>query len=154
MNSNTNIHMKNKRVLGCAGWAIILSLAGTILINLSSLILNNFVRYWDARSSFSQFIFFLLPTITFSIIIGSKTRPGLHFFRSALIIVPIVVIIFSSYFYYGYMISAAISDVPTNESFWHPVSNGIAIIIDGFVLGIIASYGYWHAGKKDKSEQS
>ena len=144
---------RQKRTMGCAGWAVILSFLAIIFFGIWAnvgrgyLYLNIFTG-WKPSDFLSFFTIFLLPTLILSMIIGSRTKPGSNLLLSALIIVPLVTCIYTLFLYLDMGFGIAISDTPPTKTFWHPVSIGLTAIFFGIILGIIASFGYWHAGRK------
>lgn len=152
-NANKEVDKKKKRIFGCIGWAIVLSASGSILLNIFSLVKNgfSFINWWSLDSFTGPFIVYLLPTVALAVIAGSYTEPGRHFWHSALIVAPFVATVYTLFMYYSYSTGVSIGDVSyysSRETFWNPASIGVLSIIEGIILGIIASYGYWHAGRK------
>ncbi len=143
---------RRKRILGCGGWAVILSFLAPLSIgivgNASSehFSLNVFTG-WKLFDFINVYTFILIPVAILSMVIGSRTKPG-PYWRSALIIIPLVAAGYASLIYLNVAIGKAISDTPSRVTFWQPPAIGLSAITVGVILGFVASYGFWHAGRK------
>ena len=149
---------KRKRILGSIGWAIILSFLATILFGFWAGIdlpnrFTGWITVWSFVTFFQAFIFFLFPTEFLSILIGIYAEPPARFWVSTAIIIPVVTVIYTFFLWFSLGFGKALSDNPSRETFWHPASIGISAIIFGVILGSVASYGYWHAGRKYKNQK-
>ena len=146
---------RRKRILGCGGWAVILSFLAPSSIGIvgnasAGHFSFNVFTGWKLLDFMSVFTFILIPAAILSMVIGSRTKPG-PYWHSAVIIIPLVAAGYTGLIYLSVVIGQAISDTPSRVTFWQPPAIGLSAITVGVILGYVASYGYWHAGRK-KSE--
>lgn len=139
-----------KRALGCAGWGFILSclavLGFGVLSNVGTS--NGIFSGWNVSFFMYWFIIVVIPIVILSMLIGKGTKNSKHFWPPVILITLLVTILYNLFVFFLSIIGMAISDRGTNQrSFWHPASFLTTTIFFGFLLGIIAGLGYWHAGR-------
>ncbi|MHB8169886.1 MAG: hypothetical protein ACYDET_09685 [Thermoleophilia bacterium] len=156
--TNINTELKKatqKRVLGCTGWGLLLALfASAILI-----LVSDVIRYEKGTSAFFPiidnveavivwFLFFSVPIIILAIIFGKVFGQNVKFWPTFVVIFPIVSTIYLFFLYFMYSLPLGSPSRTSAENFWHPLSIGLTALVGSLILGILASYGYWHAGRK------
>lgn len=162
MSSQSNVKQKKvkttkqRRVLGCIGWAFIFSLSCTFSLLIEVYVIKSvrgtftFSIFGDFSGILYWFFIFLFPSGILSMVIGSRTRPTSSFWRSSFVIAPSIMIVYTLFWYYLYSSPLGSPPKPPYESFWNPPEIGLTTIFNGMILGLIISYGYWHAGRGKK----
>ena len=155
VNNKKNANIRKKKTLGCMSWGLILAISTSIMMILFSDIVRSqrgssaFFPILDNITTIATWFFILIiPIEIFAIIIGklssiSKPSAGaaiLTFFISSVL----------SLFFLSFLYSLPLGSPqrPNGESFWNPPIIGITALLLSLFLGVIASYGYWHVGKK------
>ena len=93
------------------------------------------------------FIIFVIPMTILAIIIGSKTRTITDLFSLSIIFFITTALSFI-FLYTIYNLPLGTTPGKEGESFMNPPAIGLTALMGSIILGFIASYGYWHAGRK------
>ena len=146
---------RQRRILGCIRWAIFLSLASSGLLILFTYVFEKsrssyFSWNMDLLIWFGQwFLIYLVPITIIAIIVGGLIKLPHHLRNTFIVVTPLVTIIYSLWIHFLY--SSPLNEdppKPIGETFWNPPIIGLTALISGIFLGLVASYGYWHAGRQ------
>ena len=148
---------RRKQILGCGGWALNFAFSlSLVLIFFADIIrrhrgLAAFYPLMDnAEAVLTWFLIFVIPMTILAIVIGSrsKTRPDLFSISTVFLITLTLTFIF---FYAMYCLPIGSLPGKEGEGFVNTPSIGLTALTGSIILGLIVSYGYWHAGRKEVS---